>query len=47
MISEDAIEAAANQLRSQLNDFTSPERLMRKRARMILLAAAPYLEETA
>ncbi|WP_193593984.1 hypothetical protein [Paenarthrobacter sp. YJN-5] len=39
-----AIEAGANQLRSQINDFTSPDILMRKRAKFVLRAAVPYLE---
>ncbi len=43
LVTEDAIEAAANQLRSQLNDFTSPYVLMRKRAKFVLRAALPYL----
>jgi hypothetical protein len=42
-IPDEAVEAAANQLRSQINDFTSPDLLMRKRARMVLRAAMPYL----
>ena len=44
-ISDDAINAAANQLRSQLNDFTSSDLLMRKRAKFVLRAALPYLEK--
>lgn len=47
MIPAEAVEAAANQLRSQLNDFTTPDILMRKRARMVLIAAAPYLRAAA
>lgn len=39
MLTEDAIVRATNQLRSQLGDFTSPDILMRKRARMVLIAA--------
>ena len=42
-ISDEAVEAAANQLRSQLNDFTTPDLLMRKRARMVVRAALPYV----
>lgn len=38
-----AIEAGANQLRSQLGDLTSPDILMRKRAKFVLRAALPYL----
>lgn len=38
-----AIEAGANQLRSQLGDFTSPDILMRKRAKFVLRASLPYL----
>lgn len=41
-----AVEAGANQLRSQLGDFTSPDVLMRKRARFVLRAALPYLSPT-
>lgn len=36
---EKRVEAVANQLRSQFNDFESPDILMRKRARMVLRAA--------
>lgn len=43
LITEDSIVAAANQLRSQLGDFTSPDVLMRKRAKFVLRAAIPYL----
>lgn len=43
-LTEAAVEAGANQLRSQINDFTSPDILMRKRARFVLIAALPYLE---
>lgn len=43
-LTEDAIEAGANQLRSQINDFTSPDILIRKRAKFVLRAALPYLE---
>lgn len=42
-----AIEAGANQLRSQLGDFTSPEILMRKRTKFVLRAALPYLKPQA
>lgn len=42
IINEEAVDAAANQMRSQLNDFTTPDLLMKKRARMVLLAAIPY-----
>lgn len=38
-LTEDAIVRATNQLRSQLGDFTTPDVLMRKRARMVLIAA--------
>lgn len=43
LVTEDAIVAATNQLRSQLGDFTSPDVLMRKRAKFVLRAAIPYL----
>jgi hypothetical protein len=43
LLTEEAIVAAANQLRSQLGDFTSPDVLMRKRAKFVLRAALPYL----
>lgn len=43
VLTEDAVVAGANQLRSQLGDFTSPDVLMRKRAKFVLLAALPYL----
>jgi hypothetical protein len=43
VLTEDAIEAGANQLRSQLHDFTSPDILMRKRSKFVLRAAIPYL----
>lgn len=43
VLTEDAIVAGANQLRSQTNDFTSPDVLMRKRARFVLIAALRYL----
>lgn len=43
VLTEEAIEAGANQLRSQLGDFTSPDVLMRKRARMVLIASMRYL----
>lgn len=33
------LESAANQLRSQINDFDSPDILMKKRARFVLKAA--------
>ena len=39
VLTEDAIIRATNQLRSQLNDFTTSDVLMRKRARMVLIAA--------
>lgn len=39
-----AIEAGTNQLRSQLGDFTSSEILMRKRTKFVLRAALPYLK---
>jgi hypothetical protein len=39
-----AVEAGANQLRSQLGDFTSPDILMRKRARFVLRAALPHFK---
>lgn len=38
-----AIEAGANQLRSQLGDFTSPEVLTRKRAKFVLRVGLPCL----
>lgn len=44
VLTEAAIEAGTNQLRSQINDFTSPDILMRKRAKFVLRAALPYLE---
>ena len=43
VLTEDAIVAGTNQLRSQLGDFTSPDILMRKRAKFVLRAALPYL----
>jgi hypothetical protein len=43
LVTEDSIVAAANQLRAQLGDFTSPDVLMRKRAKFVLRAALPYL----
>lgn len=43
LLTEDAVVSGANQLRSQLGDFTSPDVLMRKRAKFVLLAALPYL----
>jgi len=43
LITEDAIVAGANQLRSQIGDFTSPDILMRKRAKFVLRAALPHL----
>jgi len=43
VLTEDAVVAGANQLRSQIGDFTSPDMLMRKRAKFVLHAAIPYL----
>jgi hypothetical protein len=43
VLTEDANVAGTNQLRSQLGDFTSPDNLMRKRAKFVLRAALPYL----
>ncbi|HEX9227577.1 MAG TPA: hypothetical protein VF885_13115 [Arthrobacter sp.] len=43
LVTEESIVAATNQLRSQLGDFTSPDMLMRKRAKFVLRAALPYL----
>lgn len=43
VLTEDAIVAGANQLRSQTGDFTSPDVLMHKRAKFVLRAALPYL----
>lgn len=43
VLTEEAIVAGANQLRSQTGDFTSPDVLIRKRAKFILRAAIPYL----
>jgi hypothetical protein len=43
VITEEAIVRGANQLRSQTSDFTSPDVLMRKRARFVLIAALRYL----
>lgn len=43
VLTEEAIVRAANQLRSQINDFASPDILMRKRARFVLIAALRYL----
>jgi hypothetical protein len=43
VLTESAIEAGANQLRSQIGDFTSPDILMRKRSKFVLRAALPYL----
>lgn len=43
LLTEAAVVAGANQLRSQLGDFTSPDVLMRKRAKFVLVAALPYL----
>jgi hypothetical protein len=43
VLTEDAIVAGANQMRSQTGDFTSSDLLMRKRARFVLRAAIPYL----
>lgn len=42
-LTEDAVVAGANQLRSQIGDFTSADILMRKRAKFVLRAAIPYL----
>lgn len=42
-VSDLAIEAGTNQLRSQLGDYTSPDVLMRKRTKFVLRAALPYL----
>lgn len=46
-VSNLAIEAGTNQLRSQLGDFTSPDILMRKRTKFVLRAALPYLKPQA
>lgn len=46
-VSDLAIEAGTNQLRSQLGDFTSPEILMRKRTKFVLRAALPHLKPQA
>jgi hypothetical protein len=43
VLTEDAIVAGANQMRSQTGDFTSTDILMRKRAKFVLRAAIPYL----
>lgn len=43
VLTEEAILRGANQLRSQTNDFTSSDVLMRKRARFVLIAALRYL----
>lgn len=43
VLTEDAIVAGANQLRSQTGDFSSPDILIRKRAKFVLRAALPYL----
>jgi hypothetical protein len=43
VLTEDAIVAGANQMRSQTGDFTSPDVLMRKRSKFVLRAAIPYL----
>jgi hypothetical protein len=43
VLTEDAIVAGANQMRSQTRDFTSSDLLMRKRARFVLIAAIRYL----
>lgn len=45
LLAPEAVEAAANQLRSQMNDPDMPEVLARKRARMILLAAQPHMAD--
>lgn len=46
-ITDEMIEAVANQLRSQFNDFDSSIPLMRKRAKMLLRVAAPRVEAQA
>ncbi len=43
VLTEDAIEAGANQMRSQIGDFTSPDILMHKRSKFVLRAAIRYL----